>query len=262
MKRLIHTLLLACTAMLPLAAQPASGPEVGVVEHLGEQARLGTLLKDEQGRTVTLGALVDKPTLLTLNYFRCSGVCTPQLLGVLDVAGKLKAAPGQDYQIITVSFDDRDTPEMALRKRDNFLQEMSRPFPPDAWHFLTGSAQETRALADSVGFRFKREGDSFSHAALLVVLSPKGKITRYIYGVNYTPEDITQAVAEAARGEAKPTVNKWLQFCFVSDKGGNGYVFSAMRLVATLTLVVIVIFVIVLVVSARRKRRKHEGERV
>ena len=168
--------------------------------------------------------LIDKPTILTLNYFRCAGICTPLLNGVVEVLNRTKAEPGKDFQVVTVSFDDRDTPEIAAQKRTNYLKEIKRPFPPSAWRFLTGDAAPPRkALADSVGFKFKREGDDFIHAGAIIVLSPKGKVTRYMYGITYLPADLQMAVHEAARGEAQPTINKLLKFCFSYDPAGRKY---------------------------------------
>ncbi|MBP1626803.1 MAG: Copper delivery protein (cytochrome c oxidase assembly) [Holophagaceae bacterium] len=250
-------------SLVPLQAQKAYTPlEAGVEEKLGQPVLAEVVLNDEDGRPVKLGSLIDKPTILTLNYFRCSGICTPQLIGVLEVANLVQAEPGKDFQIITVSFDERDTPEMAWQKRSNFLKEMTRPFPPTAWRFLTGKAADTKAVCDSVGFRFKREGDSFAHAGVLMILSPKGKITRYMYGVNYLPAELQMAITEAARGEARPSVNKWLKFCYTSDPAGKNYVFSATRLVAVLTILAVALFVAVLVISSRRKSRRNHGDRL
>jgi len=247
--------------ILPLGAQPRYSPqEVGVQERLGQRALMELPLVDESGKAVRLGSLVDKPTLLTLNFFRCSGVCTPQLIGLLEGVNKVKAEPGKDFQVITVSFDERDTPDMAQQKRDNFLKEMSRPFPPAAWHFLTGRAADTKALADSVGFHFKADGDGFNHVAVLMVLSPKGQITRYLYGVNYPETELLGAITEAGRGEARVSVNKWLRFCYTSDASGANLVFSATRLGAILTLAIVAVFVIVLLISSQRRRRIHVGD--
>jgi protein SCO1/2 len=185
---------------------------------------------------VALRSLIDKPTVLTLNYFRCAGICTPQLNGVVDVLNQIQAQPGQDFQVLTVSFDPRDTPEIAQQKHDNYLKQIKRPISPAAWRFLTGPAGSTRALCDAVGFKFKPQGDDFIHAAALMLLSPGGKVTRYIYGISYQPADLQMAVLEAARGETRPTVNQWLQFCFSYDPRGRGYVLSVTKITAAVTL--------------------------
>lgn len=259
-------------AGLPGRAQgtPAPGPatspsptftaqEVGVDEKLGQTAALDVPLKDEEGRPVTLRALLDKPTILTMNYFRCAGICTPQLNGLTEVLNRVQAVPGKDFQVITVSFDPRDTPEMALQKRTNYLGQITRPFPPTAWRFLTGDEAATRALADSLGFKYKRVGEDYIHAGAAMMLSPQGKVTRYLYGITYIPADVDMAIQEAARGEANPSINKLLQFCFSYDPQGRKYVLNFTKLSMAITLAAVLIFAIVLVLKGRGKSNPKEG---
>jgi len=237
---------------------PAFSPqEVGIDEKLGAQVPLGLVLRDEEGRPVKLGALIDKPTILTLNYFRCAGICTPLLNGLTEAVDRTQALPGVDFQVITVSFDERDTPEIAATKRTNYLREIHRPFPPSAWHFLTGEGAATKALCDSVGFKFKKDGDDFIHAGAIVFLSPAGKVTRYMYGTTFLPADLQQAALEAARGEAQPTINKWLKICFSSEPTGRKFVFSITKAAALLTILAAALFAALLL---RRGRKSQGGE--
>jgi protein SCO1/2 len=247
----IKSTLLAGLASLCLAA---AGPpaEVGINERLGAQVPLDLQLNDEAGKPVTLGSLIDKPTVLTLNYFSCTGICTPLLNGVAEVLGKVQARPGQDFQVITVSFDPRDTPDIAARKRTNYLQEITRPTPPSAWRFLTGPAASTRALCDSVGFNFKLQDGYYIHPGAIMLLSPRGKVTRYMYGIAFLPADLQMAVGEAARGEANPTINRLLRFCFTADPKGRGYVVNFTRIAGSATLVMASAFFAVL--GFRKKR--------
>lgn len=198
----------------PAEAQSTSGDpsairpeEVGIDEKLGQVIPLDLALRDEEGQSVTLRSLIDRPTLLTLNYFRCAGICSPQLNALAEAVNLTQADIGKSYRIITVSFDPRDTPDIAARKRSNYLQEVKRPISPADWRFLTGDAASTRRLADSVGFKFKKVGDDFVHPGALMVLSPKGTITRYMYGITYVPADIEMAVGEAAKGEVQPSIS-------------------------------------------------------
>jgi len=242
------------------AQQPAptfTAQEVGITEKLGQTAALDLTLRDEDGKPVTLRALVDKPTVMSLNYFRCAGICTPQLNGMVEVFNGTQAVPGQDFQVITVSFDERDTPEIAAQKRVNYLGEIKRPFPRSAWRFLTGDAATTRSLADSVGFKFKPQGEEFIHPGALIFLSPKGEVTRYMYGVSYLPADLQMAVQEAARSEARPTINKWLNICFNYDPVGRKYVFSTTRTAAMVIIFGAVAFVLVLVLKGRWTRKEQ-----
>ncbi len=244
------------------AGAPAFAPgEVGIDEHLGASVPLDLVLKDEDGKPVRLGDLIDKPTILTLNFFRCTGICTPLLNGVVETVNQSPMIPGKDYQIVTVSFDDRDTPEIALGKRTNYLKQINKPFPPTAWHFLTGDAATTKALTDSVGFKFKRQGDQFIHAGAIIFLSPKGKVTRYMYGITFLPADVQMAVIEAAKGEVRPTINKWLRFCFSYDPAGRGYVFSVTKAGATIVLLLAGAFLAYLVIKGPRRRDASPKEK-
>jgi protein SCO1/2 len=207
---------------------------------------------------VSLRSLIDKPTLLTLNYFRCAGICTPQLNAVARVANTTGAVPGRDFQILTVSFDDRDTPEIAAEKRTNYLGEIKRPFPPSAWRFLTGDAATTTKLADAVGFHFKRMGDDFVHPAAIIFIGPKGSVTRYMYGVTYLPADVQMAALEAARNEARPTIAKFLSFCFGYDPQGRRLVLTITSVAATVTVVAAVIFVGFISRRGRGKKPRPE----
>lgn len=233
-----------------LAATPVQ--EIGIDEQLGRTAALDQPLRDEQGRGLTLASLVDKPTLLTLNYFRCAGVCTPQLQGMVELLNRTRAEPGKDFQVVTVSFDPRDSPAIAARKRDNHLRLVTRPMPAGAWRFLTGEAAATRALADAVGFRFQPRGAEFVHPAAVIVLSPQGKVTRYLYGITYLPADLEMAVREARQGEARPTINKMLNICFSYDPEGRRYVFSFTRIAGALVLVAAAGFAVVLILRRGR----------
>ena len=242
------------------ATAPTFTPqEVGIDEKLGTTIPLDLVLKAEDGRPVTLRSLIDKPTILTLNYFRCAGICTPQLAGVAEVLNRTQAEPGKEFQVLTVSFDERDEPEVAAQKRTNYLGEITRPFTPAAWRFLTGPATTTRALADAVGFKFKRVGDDFVHAAAIIFISPGGKVTRYMYGTSYVPADLQMAAQEAARGEAQPNINKFLKFCFSYDPAGRKYVLNTTTIGATVIILAALIFLVTLV-RRGRKTRPEEGK--
>jgi len=230
--------------------------EVGIDERLGQALPLDLVLRDEDGKPVSLRSLIDKPTLLTLNYFRCAGICTPQLNAVADVANRTDAVPGRDFQILTVSFDERDTAEIAAEKRTNYLAEIKRPFPPSAWRFLTGDAATTKQLADAVGFRFKRVGDDFVHAAAIIFIGPKGTVTRYMYGVRYVPADVQMAALEAARNEARPTIAKFLSYCFGYDPQGRRIVLTVTSVSATVILLAAVVFVVFI---SRKGRGRAPG---
>ncbi len=234
--------------------------EAGIVEKPGAPVALDSMLKDEDGNNITLRSLTGKPTILTMNYFRCAGICTPLLNGLATTLNEIALEPGKDFQVVTLSFDPMDTPEIAHQKRINYLKQMTRPFPPSAWRFLTGTAQATRAVTDSVGFNFKAAGDGYVHAGAIIVLTPAGNVSRYLYGTSFLPADLQMAVQEARAGNVRPTISKVLAFCYSYDPEERRYIFSLTRLVGTIILVLAAAYVIYLV-AAGRSRKGKEKER-
>ncbi len=255
---LIAGLALAMTLNWTLVAlaQGAGSGEAGVDERLGAQVALDTVLKDEGGNDVTLRQLVDKPTILTLNYFRCAGICTPLLNGLADTLSQMALEPDRDYRVVTVSFDPGDTPEVAHQKRINYLRQMRRPFPPTGWRFLTGSAQATKAVTDSVGFKFRAVDSGFAHAGVIIVLTPQGIVSRYIYGISFLPADIQMALQEAAAGQVRPTMSRILALCYSYDPEGQRYVLNITRLTGAAILVVAAGFVIFLLKGKSRSSKE------
>jgi protein SCO1 len=222
-------------------------------EKLGQNAALDVVLRGENGEPVQLASIVDRPTILTLNYFRCGGICSPILNGLAKAFSHSNIIPGKDFRVITVSFDERDTPEIASRKQSNYVKEVERPITVKDWRFLTGDKDVTRRLADSVGFYYKKVGDDFAHPGAVIFLSPTGKITRYMYGSTYLPADLEMAVREATRGEVQPTVNKWLKYCFTYDPVGRKYALSTTRVAGSFVLISALGFAAFLFISNRTK---------
>jgi len=243
--------LFAAVAAAAGAQEPSGRGEVGISEHLDAQVPLDLELVDETGQVVTLGSLIDRPTLLTLNYFRCAGICTPQLHAVAKMLGQVGMEPGKDFRVLTVSFDERDTPEIAARKRDNYLKMIKRPVLPGAWRFITGPATATRRLADSVGFKFKPHGDDFIHPAGLIVLSPQGRIMRYLNGVDYLPADVQMAVNDALHEQPQPTIAKWVAFCYSYDPESRRKTLNITRVAGLATLLALGAFAAVVIFRGR-----------
>jgi protein SCO1/2 len=229
-----------------MAGQGQTSADVGVDEKPGAQVALDQVLKDEEGKDVTLRQLIDKPTILTLNYFRCSGICTPLLNGMADMINRIESEPGKDFQVITVSFDPRDTPEIARQKQISYLKLMNRPVTPAAWRFLTGSAQDTKQVADSAGFHFRADGDQFLHAGAVIVLTPEGVVSRYLYGITFLPADVQMAIQEAATGKVRPSISRFLAFCYNYDPKSRQYVLDITRVLGAVILVCIGGFVVYL----------------
>lgn len=235
-------------------AQMKSGSEIGIDEKLGETIEMDVPLKDENGGDITLRQLIDKPTILIFNYFRCPGICPTLISSVVSVVNQMYLEPNNDYRLVAVSFDPTDTPEMARQKKANYLNMMRRPFPPDAWYFLTGSDENTRAIAGSTGYGYQKQGeDMYMHPGAIIVLTPEGVISRYIYGTSYLPADVTMAINEAAGGQVRPTISKMLSFCYSYDPEGRTYVFSLTRFVGSVILVFIVVFMVFVLFRKKKK---------
>jgi protein SCO1/2 len=204
--------------------------------------------RDEAGRVVTLGELLDgKPGILALVYYECPMLCTMTLNGLASVLGILEFDAGQEFEVLTVSFDSRETPDLARAKKANYLQRYGRPGAEDGWHFLTGDEESIRRLTESIGFRYTWDEDAgqFAHATGLVVVTPQGRLARYFYGVEYPPKDLRLGLVEAADGKIGGFVDQVLLYCFHYDPATGRYGAAVMRLVQTgavLTLIVIGIF--------------------
>jgi protein SCO1 len=244
------------------AETPAAEPpmDVGIDEKLGDTVPLDLVLVDEQGDRLPLRKLLDKPTILTLNYYRCSGLCTPLLNGVAEVLSRSDLTPGKDFQVLTVSFDPRDTAELAALKKANYVKQLGPAFPPDAWRFMTGDPVTTKRLAEAVGFHFAKRGDDYVHAGAIMVLSATGKVTRYLYGVTFLPFDVKMAVVEANQGRTGPTISRFLKFCYSYDPSGRRYYVDITRIAAGFTIALAAGFGIAIAVKGRKRPKSESKE--
>jgi protein SCO1/2 len=230
-------------------------PEIGIDEKLGSAIPLDLSFLDEYGKPVRLRELITKPTILSLVYFRCPGICTPLLNGLALTVDHLDLEPGKDYNIITISFDPRETYTTAAEKKKNYLEDMKKKIPESSWRFLTGDSLSIARITDAVGFRYQPQGNDYMHSAAIMVLSSDGKIARYLYGVEFLPLDLKLALVEASEGRVGPTINKLLKLCYSYDPGGRKYVLNVTRIAGGGMVVLIVTFVLIL----RIKKKKHSS---
>jgi protein SCO1/2 len=226
--------------------------EIGIVERLGDTIPMNLWFLNETSDTVTLGQLINKPTILFFVYFDCPNLCSPLMDGVADVVSKLDLALGTDYQIITISFNTKDTPEKARQKKQNFVQKISKE-NQKSWMYLTGVQENIDAITDAIGFKYKAQGLDFAHASAIFVLSPKGKITRYLYGLNFLPFDVKMAIIEAQKGLSRPTINKVLEYCFGYNSVSKTYTIQITRIIGTFTLMIAIIVFVTLMLKRRKK---------
>lgn len=243
-----------------IAQAPPPDTGIGVDEKLGSTIPLNLAFQDENGRSVKLGDLVDRPTLLMLVYFRCPSVCSPFLNGVVDVMDKMDLQAGKDYNALVISFDDRETPDLALQKKTNYLKLFHAPIDPNGMRFLTGDTASVQAITGAVGFRYKRQGEDFLHPVVLVAVSPEGEIVRYLYGIQFNPFDVKMALNEAAAGRPGPTVNRVLLYCFSYDPEGKTYVFNILKVTGTVMVFLVLCLAAWLVLASKKSRKEKQSD--
>ncbi|RJQ42508.1 MAG: SCO family protein [Nitrospiraceae bacterium] len=234
-----------------------TGQEIVLDEKLGSFLPLDIVFYDEKGRPVALKDYVNKPTVIAPVYLGCSHTCPLLLMGLADVIERSKLKPGKDYQVLAVSFDEKDTPQIASEKKPGYLKATNIPFPDDAWRFLTGNAESINRFAHAAGFHFKKEEVGFSHPVTLIFLSPEGKIVRYLDGVTFLPFEFEMAVTEASKGRAVSLARRTLLYCMSYDSAGKRYVFNTLKVAATLVIITIGLFFIYLVATGKRGIRRN-----
>jgi len=251
---LILTLIILTTGYHTQAKKKTETEKIGIYENLNGFVPDDIILRDKDSNIVNFKQLIDKPTVLALVYYTCPGICSPLLDGLAELIDNSDLIIGKDYQVLTVSFNYSELPYLARAKRINYLAQISRKIDGNAWQFYTSDSANVYKLTNSVGFMFKREGKDFIHAATLIVLSPEGKITRYLYGTKFLPFDLKMSVIEANRGQASPTISKVLQYCFSYDVEAKKYVMNITKITATVVLLGVIIFLAILIFKKKKEK--------
>lgn len=237
--------------------------EAGVTERLGETITTPIYFTDSTGKRVDIRSLMKSPVLIAPVYYSCPGVCHILMSSIAGVLPSVRLSPDEDYRIIMVSFDELDTPELAAKKKKNFMHALRAAdpsFPSDAWQFLTGDKQSIDALMGEIGFKFKRIGKDFVHPVILVAVSPEGQITRYLYGTNILPFDVTMALTESETDAPLFSVQRVAQLCFSYDPKGKKYVFDTMKIAGFGVIGFVVILALILSFGGKKKRKKERKE--
>ena len=228
-------------------------PEIGIVEHLDEEIPLDITLTDENGEEVLLKNLMGKPTVLSFVYYRCPGICSPLMDGIAEVIDKTELRLGEDYQVLTISFDPSEGTELAFSKKRNYLTLMENPNAKEGWMFFTGDSLNISKLTNATGFKYKKTGNDFIHAATLIILSPEGKITRYMNGTYFLPFEMKMSLVDAADGKVGTTINRVLQFCYAYDPEGQQYVLNITKVTGILILFFALIIFFTLLFKKKKK---------
>lgn len=255
-------------AAMPAEAQvvtdvPPALEDVGVDEQFDVQVPLDLKFKDEQGREVLLRDYFkpERPVILTLNYYRCPMLCGLQLNGFLQGLRELDWMPADQFEIVTISIDPLETPELAKEKKKNYMAQLGREGAGAGWHFLTGGEPNIRAVADAVGFRYTYDEETaqYAHAAALMVLTPEGRIARYLYGIEYPGSTLKLALLEAGEGEIGSPLEQLMLYCFHYDSTDRQYTpvaMNIMRVGGGLTVSILVLAIGLMGLREFRSRKK------
>ena len=231
---------------------PKALQEVGIDQRLNEQVPLDLTFKDEAGRPVQLGSYFgSRPVVLSLVYYDCPMLCTKVLNGMLASFRAMSFNIGEQYTVVTVSFDPRETPALAASKKETYVKAYNRPRAADGWHFLTGDEAAIKRLTNAVGFRYNFDPATgqFAHASGIMVLTPQGKLARYFYGIEYAPKDLRLGLIEASANKIGSPVDQLLLYCYHYDPATGKYgaaVMNIMRAGGILTVITITALILLL----------------
>ena len=262
----LSLMLMVCAGVAqPAFAQilrPVAGLDgVSIVEHLNEQIPLDLKFVDDRGKTLQLQSLFDgvQPVVLSLNYTNCPMLCGLKLRGMVEALADMSLEPGRDYRVVSVSIDPLESPMQARLAKQGYLREFGRG-NGDGWTFLTGREPQIRALASAVGFEYRYipERREYAHAAVFMICTPDGRVSRYLYGVRFEPKTVQLSLVEAAKGQIGTTLDQVLLFCFHYDANSGNYAPAAVRLMkvgAVATIIAVAVFFL----PWRRKSARFAG---
>ena len=240
---------------------PAQLVGVGIEEHLGRTIDLDLTFNDENGQVVKLRDFFNKgrPVILDLVYYNCPQLCTLILNRQVEIMKQMPGTPGDQYEVVSISIDPRETPEVASQKKASYLATYGKPAP--GWHFLTDRDDNARRLAEMLGYHYRWDPriQQYAHVAAIMILTPEGKMARYLYGINYRAIDLRFGLAEAAENRSSLSIEKVLLFCYHYDPVESKYVMFAtnfMKLGGVLTLLVLGGFLYRMVRAEHRRKER------
>ena len=229
--------------------------ELGVYEKLDQFVEEGIVFTDENFNQVDIKEAVKMPTIISMVYYECPGICTPLMNGLVDVMNKSDLILNKDYQVFTISFSHLEKTVLAQNKKKTYANLIKKGEVDQGWRFFTGDSLTIDRFLDNIGYQIKQEGAEYIHPATILVLSPGGKITRYLHGTYFLPFDFKMAVVEAGMEKSGPTINKVLNFCFSYDAEGKKYVFNATKVSGIVILLAALGLLSFLVVTGNQKRK-------
>jgi protein SCO1 len=232
-----------------------------VQEKLSQKIDLQRTFIDENGQTVPLQNFFDghRPVLMTMVYYSCPSLCNYHLNGLVETLKKLPGFLGREFQMVAVSMNHREDSDLAAAKKENYLKALGQPNVEGSWHFLTGTEANVGALANELGFRFRWDevGQQYAHSAVAYVVTPQGVISRYLYGIEFSPQTLRLSLIEAAQGKVGNLVDQIMLFCFQFNPAKNKYTlyaYNIMRVGAVLTAILLAIFLVPVWLRERGRR--------
>jgi len=234
---------------------------VGIDQRLNEQVPLNLTFKDEQGRTVKLGDYFHegRPVILNLVYFQCPMLCTEVLNGLTSALKVIKFVPGNEFEVVTVSIDPRETPQLASNKKEMYLKKLGNPVAGNGWHFLTGEQTQISELAKAVGFRYHYDAklDQFAHAAGIMLITPTGRVAQYYYGVEYSAKDMRLGIVEASQNKIGSLADQVLLYCYHYDPRTGRYGATITNIVRLGGVTTVIVLGSCLILLFRKEKQDH-----
>jgi protein SCO1/2 len=244
-------------------ALPGALAGVNIEQRLDQQVPLDVSFRDEAGRAMPLASFFEsgKPVILALVYYRCPMLCTEILTGLESSLKAVSLDAGKDFNVVSISFDPKDTPELAAAKKQMYLKRYNRPNAANGWHFLTGDAANIKALTDAVGFHYKYDPatEQFAHASAIMILTPEGRISKYFYGVDYAPRDLRLGLVEASQEKIGTAVDQILLYCYHYDPTTGKYGAIAINILRGAGGAFVLVGGAILLVFFRRDARAQNG---
>lgn len=240
---------------------PAELKGVGIKEHLGETIDLNLQVRDEAGQLRTLGSFFSshKPVMLSPVYFNCPGLCNYHFNGVVETLQNVDWNPGDKFNVIAFSFDSKEGSELAVAKKENYMKMYNRPGTENGFHFLTTDEATIKKLTEALGFEFRwnAQANEWSHASAAIVITPDGKISRYLHGIAFEPKDMKLALNEASNGKIGSIIDSVVLFCFKYDEHKSKYgleVFRVVQLGGALMVLILALWLVPVLVKAGREK--------
>jgi protein SCO1/2 len=252
----------------PANVRPPYLTNVGIEQRLDAQVPPDLAFVDETGRSVKLGDYFGKkPLVLNLVYYNCPMLCGEELAGLTAAMRVVKFDLGNEFDVITVSFNPKETPALAAAKKQEYLKRYGRPNAAAGWHFLTGSAESINVLTRAVGFQYQYDAskNQYAHATAIMVLTPQGRISRYFYGVDFPPKDLRMGLVEASQGKIGNAVDQVLLYCYHYDPAAGKYgavVSNMLKIGGALTILLLAGMILIFLRLEKSVSRRNDWSHV